>query len=477
MKIFLSYASEQFEIARSLDLALRDEGHTTFFDRASLPAGEAYNREIREGVEDCDLFLFLLSPEALSPGRYTLAELEFAQAKWPEPDRHVLPVLVAPTAMEAVPPYLKAVSILRPAGDVTAAVAAAVERLARPWWHRTLRRSAALVLLVVVAVAGLAVWGVRGYLQQREVRQEVKRLMGPAKLQQQTRNYTSAWDLSTQAASLRPDDDEVIRAREQLAMEWLRNIRVTVGKDTFTDIVNKVSPVLSQCAASAEPARAGSCLAHLGWADFLRSSEGAGGMDPAQYYRRALEVDPDNVYAHTMLAFQLATRGGPIGDIRKHFASALASNTEREFVRHYQISALLYRHDAQLEDEAIRVANEIRRSNEAMPLGEKDRPDNWRLWDVYYSRLINGNDKAEFMSALPAADHLATLRWLFPEDELPKDKHTLWLFMVATFAEAAGERAEAKEAYEAVQKDLARQGATWGPLVDGTKEGLARLSH
>jgi hypothetical protein len=65
--------------------------------------------------------------------------------------------------------------------------------------------------------------------------------------------------------------------------------------------------------------------------------------------------------------------------ISGHNSLALASEKQREFVRHYQLSALLYRHNAELEDEAIRVANEIRRSNEAMPIGEKGRPDTWPI--------------------------------------------------------------------------------------------------
>ncbi len=234
---------------------------------------------------------------------------------------------------------------------------------------------------------------------------------------------------------------------------------------------------MAQCATSADPQRAADCLSHLGWADFLRSRDGIGGLDPTQYYWRALAADPKNVYGHTLWAFHLAVEKGPIGDMRAHFSQALASGGDHEFVRHYQFAALLYRRDAQLEDEAIRVANEIRRSNERMPPGERDRPDNWRLWNVYYDRLIAGNARAEFISALSAADHLATLHWLFPEDSLPQDKRNLFLFMRATFEEAAGNRSEALQAYKAVKDTLATQGATGGRLYDGATESIKRLSR
>ena len=39
MDIFLSYASEQRASAEEIALALREEGHTVFFDRTELPEG------------------------------------------------------------------------------------------------------------------------------------------------------------------------------------------------------------------------------------------------------------------------------------------------------------------------------------------------------------------------------------------------------------------------------------------------------
>ena len=50
MKIFLSYASEQRELAKEIALALEAENHTVFFDRSALAPGEAYNAQIREAI-------------------------------------------------------------------------------------------------------------------------------------------------------------------------------------------------------------------------------------------------------------------------------------------------------------------------------------------------------------------------------------------------------------------------------------------
>lgn len=106
MKIFLSHASEQSEVARSIEIALRGEGYSVFLDRSSLPSGETYHDQIREAIAESDLFVFLISPEAVARGRYTLTELEFAEEKWPHSSGGVLPVMVSATELAAVPAYL-----------------------------------------------------------------------------------------------------------------------------------------------------------------------------------------------------------------------------------------------------------------------------------------------------------------------------------------------------------------------------------
>src|SRR6267143_1158251 len=91
--VFLSYSSEQGEAATRIELSLKEDGHAVFRDRSSLPPGESFDARIRAAVEECDLFIFLISRESISQGRYTLTELKFAGEKWGNPAGHVLPVL------------------------------------------------------------------------------------------------------------------------------------------------------------------------------------------------------------------------------------------------------------------------------------------------------------------------------------------------------------------------------------------------
>jgi HKD family nuclease len=161
MRIFLSYASERRQIAELLSLALVAEGHEVFFDRSSLPQGQAYDGKIRRAIEECNLFIFMISPESVEPGSYTLSELAFMRKRAPAPGDQVLPVTVASVPIESVPTYLRALTIMEPVGNLTADVLAKVSEICavrrKVWSKRFLRVGAALIIIGGVA-GGFSYW-------------------------------------------------------------------------------------------------------------------------------------------------------------------------------------------------------------------------------------------------------------------------------------------------------------------------------
>jgi hypothetical protein len=129
MKVFLSFASPDRIVAESIQLALLGAGHEVFFDEASLPAGSDFNSRIRTAIAQCDVYIFLISPNSAGAGRYVHTELKFVKAKWPKPWGHVLPVMITSTDYDKINPYLAAVTILEPRGNVAAEVAAAMANM------------------------------------------------------------------------------------------------------------------------------------------------------------------------------------------------------------------------------------------------------------------------------------------------------------------------------------------------------------
>jgi hypothetical protein len=493
--VFISYSSEQGEAATRIELSLKGDGHSVFRDRSSLPPGESFDARIRTAIEESDLFIFLISRESIAQGRYTLTELKFAEQKWGHPAGHVLPVFADATPKDAVPAFLRAVTILRPRGNLVAEVAAEVDRMTAPWWRRMLQpRRLVPAVVAVLILAGGAWMGLPSYLERREQTAQAGALVKQSQSQADSGDYANAWKLLEQAHAVAPASNEVFEAQERLAMKLLRGAGVNLGgsRGYFEDLVNRMLPVLSRGASGAKGERLANLLAHMGWADYLRERAGVGGLDPAQHYRRALEVDPRNVYAHAMWGFEaLKRRGSPaaVAEAKQHFSAALESRREREYVRTLQVSALLQTYtnawieDPERENEAIRVANDMRIDGETRPKGWGPRSFKGKLWSVYHFGIEGGEKPPRFLAALPPAEHLSLFRWLFPENEPKEGGEEYWLFhfrfVLAQLQELSGDRTGALASYRLLLSEPAIKrftGRTGIRIVDDAKAAITRLS-
>jgi hypothetical protein len=126
---------------------------SVFLDESDLPPGEDYHSRIRNAVKAADRFVFLVSTHSVSSYRYTLSELEFAKFKWPHPQGRVFPVMISPVALEEIDPYLRAVTLLQPKGNVAAEVCSVLTERRHKTEQLMVR---ALTVLVLVVAAGLA---------------------------------------------------------------------------------------------------------------------------------------------------------------------------------------------------------------------------------------------------------------------------------------------------------------------------------
>jgi hypothetical protein len=466
MIIFLSHSGAQRDMAHRLALSLEGQGHTVFFDHTDLEQGQEFDGRIRQALEDADLFVFLISPESVADGSYPLAELGMAERLWPRPEGRVLPILARPVPIDRIPPYARAVSILKPRGDFVAESAAAVARLAGGGKRRRWKLGGAAALVVLAVLVWLGYTSVEATRVAEEREEEVRRTLAAAGLDIEAGQYEAAFRTLSLARQNNPDDERIRRAHEQNAMLWARNIRVVAGKQTFAEIVNLVRPVLSDGVTQSEGADAADLLAHLGWCEYLLDRETAGG-DPVTYFKRAIEKDPQNPYAEAMWGFWNFFKGGSLADVTDHFDRAASTGREREWVRNLQISTLLLRQSSESEGEAVRVADTMR--TEKIPVTSPSR-----LWNVYNHYLFTGGDEtANFLKVLSGANHLLTFEWLFPETEVREDRTTQHRFMLGRLQEAAGNRDNALESYRWVAEQVKNSP---GRLQDRTIEGLKRLS-
>ncbi len=272
---------------------------------------------------------------------------------------------------------------------------------------------------------------------------EASNLRATAELQRANGEYADAWKSLEQAIALQPDSPELQQAQMQLAMDWLRNIRVPEGQ-TFTEIVNKTIACLYRNAAMSKSAASADVLAHIGWANFLKWREGARGLKIEESFQEALTLDPENAYAHAMWGFWMLWQNRKLEEARPHFAAALKNGRDREFVRGLQLAALQNIRNDDYTMELIRVADEMRKNNEQLSPEQRRRIESY-VYYMYRRETLNA-----LPAILPPAEHLATYKWLTQDFE---DMGMLQRFWVARLTEAAGNLPQALALYRALSAE------------------------
>ena len=153
MNIFISFSNDKKELAEEIYYVLKGYGHEAFFDRDSLPPGDVYHACIRDEINKADIFVFLISSNAITQGSYALSELNLAKLKWPMPRNWVLPVEVEEVDVALLPPYIRQLVPLKPNGNIAADIGTEVSRL-----HEIHEPSQAFLALLIEEIVKLEAW-------------------------------------------------------------------------------------------------------------------------------------------------------------------------------------------------------------------------------------------------------------------------------------------------------------------------------
>ena len=137
--VFLSYASDDAEAAERIATALRSAGIEVWFDKSELRGGDAWDRQIRDQIHDCRLFVAVISAhtEARDEGYF---RREWRLAVERAGDMHerkafLVPVVIDGTSERgaAVPEKFRELQWTRlPAGETPVAFVERVQRLLSP---------------------------------------------------------------------------------------------------------------------------------------------------------------------------------------------------------------------------------------------------------------------------------------------------------------------------------------------------------
>ncbi len=102
LDIFISYSQTDADFARKLNEAFQSRGKTTWFDQESILVGDDFEAEIWRGIQQCNDFLFIISPSSIgSP--YCEKEANYAQSL----NKRMTSILHRPVAEDKLPAALK----------------------------------------------------------------------------------------------------------------------------------------------------------------------------------------------------------------------------------------------------------------------------------------------------------------------------------------------------------------------------------
>ena len=317
----------------------------------------------------------------------------------------------------------------------------------------------------------LALNQVTGLVQNFRIHHiEFSEAMKAGEQQQKRGDYPAAFESFKHAAELDPIDRRAQKSEAQAAMLWLDNVRAQ--NQSFTEIANEVLPVLDKALSNSKGQDAADLLAHIGWANFLRSRDGSGSAGDlvAKSYEDAIKIDPQNAYAHAMWAHWILWQNGSRQEAKEHFAAALNSGRIRPYVRSLQLSAYGNVVSAENQAELLRVATEMRRLGEHLGPQQKSR-----LFDQVFGLQLG--DQEEFARILRGGEPeapLATYDWL-SSGRTDGDLLLRREFIAAFFLEVGGQSGEALARYKSLQEEL-QHGRPSDSLSLAVNSAVKRLS-
>jgi tetratricopeptide (TPR) repeat protein len=301
----------------------------------------------------------------------------------------------------------------------------------------------------------------------------VKALLATASAQRQRNQFAEALGTLARARELAPTSTAVRQAQEDVAMDWIRDVRVESGKGSFGEAIAPALAVVDGSVASATGARRADLLAHTGWAIFLLWRDGDRRLSPAEKYREALSVDPKNPYANAMLAhWVLFQDHDKVPEAKRLFDTAVQSGRALDAVRTLQWAGYTNSSTGEATAERVRLADAMRRGNEMLNARQAQS-----LWGPYYFATppSREQDRQVLLDALPPDDHISTLGWAF-EEYAGKDESRRYTirYYVALLHEKAGRTDQAGNDLRTLEKELMAAQIT-GSLRQGVEAALKRL--
>ncbi len=312
--------------------------------------------------------------------------------------------------------------------------------------------------------------GVSGTAKPEDAR-AAEGLAATAEAQRRRNQYDEALTTLARARELAPSSATIRAAQEDVAMEWIRNVRVENDKTSFGEAIKPALAVVDAALPSATGVRRADLLAHQGWATFLLWRDGDRRLNPGEAYREALSIDPVNPYANSMLAhWRIFQDHDDVATAVKLFDTAVRAGRALDAVRTLQWAAYSNASNPAADAERIRLADAMRRTGERVNVRQAQS-----LWGPYYFATSRERERESLLDAVAPDDHISTLHWAFDE-YAAKDEFRLRTirYYTALLNAKAGRTKEAMTELQALNKEMGDDGAN-GSLRQAVQATIKQL--
>ena len=497
-RIFISYRRDDAagDAGRLADHLLRRFGAMrVFLDIDTIAPGADFPRALQASLQETAAILVVIGPRWTSlraadgrrrlddPNDFVRLEVETALGR----SIPVVPVLVQGATLprtedlpSSLAPLVSRQAVVLDHAEFHADAERLCDRLAeaidggepagrslvRTWWP-----AAAIVAMLAL--------GLLGYLAVRTDDEpaapstsagNVEGLLAEASAQRRRGQFVEALATIARAREADSASPTARQMQEDVAMDWIRGVRVENGNSSFGEAIKPALAVLDASLPSATGPRRADLLAHSGWATFLMWRDGNRRLDPAEWYEEALTVEPGNPYANAMLAHWILFREDDVPRAAKLFDTALRGGRAIDTVRNLQWAAYGNTSTPEADAERVRLADAMRRDGQRLNMEQAQA-----LWAPYYFALPTARERVRqaLIAALPPDDHIGTLGWAFEEYAAKDESRRQTIrYYVALLHASAGRADQATEALRTLEKELAGDA---GSLPEAVRTTLKRL--
>jgi len=296
----------------------------------------------------------------------------------------------------------------------------------------------------------------------RERAETVTQLIGAADRIAQAGSYKDAMQLVEQALELEPGSQTARMRQVSLAMEWLRDWEFHDFRgEVNTEVLKTLLPIFYRGTAHKEPTLAADALAHIGWAFHLLEGYTEQNLEVDHYFELALELDPDNVFAHVFWANRCLTNSwrpkydDNLAKAKYHYAAAMKSNRYKEYRQYVDDIRLFTLRASSLEGtrtEYIITVHTMRKNESPMEPRMKRR-----ALEEIYDLIVREQEIDQLTKAIKPHELLETFEVLLEDVGNYKEDPRL-RFAHARLLELAGDKDRAISKCESVRIEMRKRG-------------------